>query len=63
MKTIIFYALLCLSPTDCNEFEPYSWQVTAVHEEQEAFKECSILANAYEKLQAVKEVDCYLEGE
>lgn len=61
MFNVIFYAMLCASPDNCMAFEPYSWSVTNEAERVRAFEECSILANAYEQLQAVREVDCYIE--
>lgn len=61
MYNIIFYVMLCTSPGDCNAFEPYSWSVTTEKEIQQAYKECSVLAEAYAKLEATKETDCYAE--
>lgn len=60
MLTLVFYIMLCTS-NECNSFEPMSWQITAEQEREQAFNECSILANAYEQLEAVKEADCYVE--
>lgn len=63
MITIVFYVALCSNSllNECQSFEPMSWNVSTEQEQTRAFKECSILANAYEKLHNVKEVDCYTE--
>lgn len=62
MITLSFYVMLCTN-NECNSFEPMSWEYQAISEQErsKAFDECSILANAYEKLEAVKEVDCYVQ--
>lgn len=66
MNTLIFYVMLCVSPTesshaDCNSFEPYSWTYSNEQEREKAFSECEILVNAYDQLEATKETDCYIE--
>lgn len=66
MNTLIFYVMLCSSPSesipaDCNSFEPYTWNYSNEQEREQAFRECEILSNAYDQLQATKESDCYIE--
>lgn len=71
MTTLIFYILLCTTTNgeqECSTFEPMSWEIPAGNEsysnEQEreqAFRECEILVNAYDQLQATKETDCYVQ--
>lgn len=68
MFTIVFYAMICTAPIagtadkqECNDFQPMSWSVNSYEEEEKAYEECSILANAYLKLESVEEVDCYRE--
>lgn len=64
MLTIVFYVMTCTNidtNSECNTFEPYSWIASNETQRTKAFEECSILANAYEQLENVKEVDCYIE--
>lgn len=60
MITLVFYIMLCTN-NECNSFEPMSWSYTTEQEREQAFNECSILANAYSQLEATEEVDCYIE--
>lgn len=63
MKTIIFYVAMTMFNVDgtasIESFEPMSWTTNSVAEEIKAYEECSILANAYDKLESTYETDCY----
>lgn len=72
MNTIIFYVLMTVTGIDGangangvgvteEAFEPLSWTYTTSEEQDKAYEECSIIANAYLQLEAVVEVDCYEE--
>lgn len=69
MNTIIFYVLMTVTGIDGantvsiteEAFEPLSWTYTTSEEQDKAYEECSIMANAYLQLEAVIEVDCYEE--
>lgn len=65
MITLLFYVVMCSDAThsDCENFIPYVWEYQANNEVERsrAFNECSLLARAYSKLEATKEVDCYIE--
>lgn len=63
ITTLVFYVAICtdVAKNDCNGFEPYSWTFSNTIEAEKAYKECSILVNAYDQLEEVKETDCYEE--
>ena len=59
MYTIMFYVMLCTSPTICDEYVPASWTVSSDQEEQLAFEECASLEREYMKKRGYRESDCY----
>lgn len=63
LSTIILYVSMAVTGVDGNvyveDFEPLSWEYSNTQEMEKGFEECSMMANAYEKLEAVVEVDCY----
>lgn len=60
MYTIILYVALCVSPNQCDAYEPESWSVSSQQEEDLAFEQCAALERQYMAMKGYKESDCYV---
>lgn len=59
MESMLLLVVSICSGSDCNSFEPYSWDIDEPYAVEIALEECATLAKAYEQLNNTRDVGCY----
>lgn len=57
MYTIILYVALCVSPSQCDSYQPESWSVSSQQEEDLAFEQCAATERRYMSVKGYVEAE------